>query len=349
MTTILERLDRCGIRRLGRAGRFRYRHVNGRAVAAADRERIEALRIPPAWRDVAIHPSPAALVQAVGRDAAGRWQYRYHDRQVLRRERMKLARLVRFLGALPRLRQAVRRDLARKGLPRERVLAGIVRILATCFLRPGSEVYASENGSYGITTLRPRHVSVKGSVITFDFVGKSARRHVREVRDPRVARLVRELVRHPGEVFKFEEAGLDGAPAKLRDVKSHHVNAYLRERMGGSFTAKDFRTWAGTILAASRLAHTAEEARQSPAARRRVVAAVMREVSESLGNTPAVCRASYVLPVVLRQFDSGRVVGHPLEGLDDLRAVERCERELIALLAPAARRAAAALPRRRAA
>lgn len=344
MTTILERLGRCGIRRLGRPGRFRYRHVNGRAVSAADRERIDALRIPPAWRDVAIHPSASALVQAIGRDAAGRWQYRYHERQVARRERTKLARLVHFLRAMPRLREAVRRDLARTGLPRERVMAGVVRILATCFLRPGSEVYASENGSYGITTLRPRHVRVKGMVITFDFVGKSGRRHVREVRDPRVARLVRELLRHPGEVFKFEEAAADGT-SRLRDVKSHHVNAYLRERMGGSFTAKDFRTWAGTILAASHLAHTAEEARRSPAARRRAVAAVMREVSESLGNTPAVCRASYVLPVVLRQFDAGRVVGHPLRGLDDLPAVERCERELIALLTPATRKSVAATRR----
>ena len=341
MTTILERLGRCGIRRLGRPGRFRYRHPNGRPVSAADRERIEALRIPPAWRDVAVHPSPSGLVQAIGRDAAGRWQYRYHERQVGRRERAKLARLVRFLSAMPRLREAVRRDLARPGLPRERVMAGAVRILATCFLRPGSEVYASENGSYGITTLRPRHVRVKGGVITFDFIGKSGRRHVREVRDPRVARLVRELLRHPGEVFKFEEAAADGGTPRLRDVKSHHVNAYLRERMGGSFTAKDFRTWAGTILAASRLAHTAEEARRSPAARRRAVAAVMREVAESLGNTPAVCRASYVLPVVLRQFDAGRVVGHPLQGLDDLPAVERCERELIALLMPAVRKIAA--------
>ena len=346
MTTILERLGRCGIRRLGRPGRFRYRHANGRAVAAADRARIEALRIPPAWRDVVIHPSASALVQAVGRDAAGRWQYRYHDRQVVRRERAKLARLVRFLRALPRLRLAVRRDLARKGLVRERVLAGVVRILATCFLRPGSEVYASENGSYGITTLRPRHVRVKGATITFDFVGKSRRRHVRDVHDPAVARLVRELLRHPGEVFKFEEAGEGGPPGRLRDVKSHHVNAYLRERMGGSFTAKDFRTWAGTILAASRLAGVIDEARGSRAARRRVVAGVMREVSESLGNTPAVCRASYVLPVVLRQFDTGRVVSHPLKGLDDVAAVERCERELIALLAPAASRGTAVVARR---
>lgn len=341
MTTILERLGRSGIRRLGRPRRFRYRRADGRPVSVADRERIEALRIPPAWRDVAIHPSASAIVQAIGRDAAGRWQYRYHPRQVARRERVKLGRLVRFLAAMPRLREAVRRDLARKGLPRERVLAGAVRILATCFLRPGSAVYASENGSYGITTLRPRHVRVKGTTITFDFVGKSGRRHVREVHDPRVAQLVRELLRHPGEVFKFEEAPADGGAPRLRDVKSHHVNAYLRERMGGSFTAKDFRTWAGTILAASRLAHTAEEARKTPAARRRAVAGVMREVSESLGNTPAVCRASYVLPIVLRQFDAGRVVGHPLRGLDDVAAVERCERELIALLAPAVRKSVA--------
>src|SRR5262249_14855245 len=151
------------------------------------------------------------------------------------------------------------------------------------------------------TTLRPRHVRVKGASLTFDFVGKSGRRHVREVRDPAVARLVRELLRHPGEVFKFEDD-----QSTMRDVKSHHVNAYLREQIGGPFTAKDSRTGAGTIPAASLLARTVEDARRSPVARRRAVAAVMREVSENLGNTPAVCRASYVLPIVLRQFASGR-------------------------------------------
>jgi len=333
VTTILERLAHRGIRRLGNPRRgFRYRDVAGRPVSAATRARIEALRIPPAWRDVAIHPAPGALVQAIGRDAAGRWQYLYHPRQLARRNRTKLVRLVRFLAALPRLRRALRTHLALPGIPAERVLAGIVRILATCFLRPGSEVYASENGTFGITTLRPRHVQVRGAVITFDFVGKSGRRHVREVRDPRVARLVRELLRHPGEVFKFRDA-----EGRLRDVKTRHVNRYLREQMGGPFTAKDFRTWAGTLLAACRLARTETEQRATAATRKRAVAATMREVAEHLGNTPAVCRSSYVLPVVLERFESGRVLAHPLDGdLGKLRALERCERELISLLAPAA-------------
>ncbi len=337
MTTILERLARRGIRRLGspRTG-FRYRDAAGRPVNQTTRERIEQLRIPPAWRDVAIHPSPGALVQAIGRDAAGRWQYLYHPRQLARRNRVKLARLVRFLRALPRLRRAIAIDLARPGIPPERVLAGVVRILATCFLRPGSEVYASENGTFGITTLRPRHVKVHGDTITFDFVGKSGRRHVREVRDPRVAQLVRELLRHPGEVFKFRDA-----EGRLRDVKTRHVNRYLRERMEGPFTAKDFRTWAGTLLAACRLARVEPEQRATRSARKRAVAAAMREVAEYLGNTPAVCRTSYVLPVVLERFESGHVLTHPLAGdLGKLRALERCERELVALLASARRRRA---------
>ena len=327
--TIIERLERIGIRRQGSPRRgFRYRHPSGRPVGAAERERLTALRIPPAWTDVSIDPSPAAQVQAIGRDAAGRWQYLYHAKQVVHRERRKLTRLLHFIRALPRLRRAVRRDLALRGLERDRVLAGIVRILGTCFLRPGGAAYASENGSFGIATLRPRHVTVRGDVVDFDFVGKSGRRHVRELHDRQVARLVRELLRHRGEVFKFR--GEDGT---IVDVKDRHINAYLRDQMGNGFTAKDFRTWAGTLLAACALARLPAESRRTPATRKRSIATAMREVSGYLGNTPAVCRTSYVFPVVLELYEAGRVLPHPLNGPPrHTRAVERCERDLLSIL-----------------
>lgn len=335
--TIIERLQARGIRRLGSKERgFRYRTASGAWVSREDRERIEALKVPPAWQDVAIHPSPAAWVQAVGRDKAGRWQYRYHEKQVLRRDRAKRERLVRFIAALPRMRRAVARDLSLRGLKREKVLAGILRILSTCFLRPGSEEYASQNGSYGIATLKPRHVSVRGDRIRFDFEGKSGRRQVRELRDRRLASLVRALLRHPGEVFKFES---DGA---MVDVRREHINAYIKDVMGERFSAKDFRTWAGTLLCACALARGSNEKASSRTEAKRRVAAAVREVSEHLGNTPAVCRASYVVPEVIRRFERGRVLEDKIEGVDELvtgspRALERCERALLDLLTAASR------------
>lgn len=337
--TLIERLATTGIRRIGGKTRgFRYRDAGGRAVSARERERIEALRIPPAWTQVFIHPSRSAWLQAIGRDAKGRWQYLYHAKQATKRERIKLERLIRFIRALPELRRAVDRDLGLPGMPRERVLAGIVRILSRCFLRPGSEAYATENGSYGIATLRPRHVSVRGDTLRFDFKGKSGQRQVREVRDRRVAALVRELLRHRGEVFKYRDE--QGA---ISDVRSRHINAYIQERMGERFSAKDFRTWAGTLLAACTLARVPVDARATAPARKRAVATAMREVSQHLGNTPAVCRASYVFPVVLRHFEKGRVLRHPLNGVPrGTRGTERCERELLSLLASGATPRAAA-------
>jgi DNA topoisomerase I len=330
--TIVERLQAEGIRRLGTPKRgFRYRTPAGRRPSAADLERIAALRIPPAWTGVVIAPQERANVQAVGQDAAGRWQYLYHPVQTARRERIKRDRLVLFIRHLPALRRAVARDLAQPGLGRRTVLAGVTRLLATCFLRPGSDEYASANGSFGLATLRPRHVQVRGDRIVLDFRGKSGKRMQREVRDRRVASLVRELLRHPGEVFKFRDD--DGA---LRDVKRHHVNAYLAEVAGQRVTAKDFRTWAGSLLCACALAREAPAA--APRARRRQIAAAVREVAEHLGNTPAVCRASYVAPAVLRAYESGRRVARAFDDVASLaragsRAVERAERALLALIA----------------
>lgn len=330
--TILERLRATGIRRLGSPARgFRYVGPRGGSVTKSDRARILALRIPPAWQEVAIHPSPVAAVQAIGKDKAGRWQYLYHEMQTGRRQRRKQDRLVRFIAALPRMRRAVTRDLARRGMPREKVLAGILRILATCFLRPGSKVYADENGSYGITTLRKQHVTVRGPVVRFDFRGKSGKRQIRELHDATIAALVRQLLRYPGEVFKFR------APSgAIVDVQSTHINAYIREVMGESFSAKDFRTWAGTLLCACALAREGGQD-GSATSRRRSVREAIREVAEHLGNTPAVCRSSYVFPAVIRSYEEGRVIEAYFDSAGDLmngnlRRVERSERALLELL-----------------
>jgi DNA topoisomerase-1 len=312
VATQVDTLQRTGIRRLGtpRTG-FRWVRADGSRPSAGELDRLDALKLPPAWTDVVASPSPAAALQAVGRDAAGRWQYRYHPAAVKRRDERKYRRLVHFAEALPTLRRTVARHLAQPGLGREKVLAAIVRILSTCFLRPGSQAYAAENGSYGIATLRNDHVHVVGDRVRFDFPGKSGKRQVRELRDRRLARIVRELKaagRARDEVFKFR----NGA-GELVDVRRRHVNDYIKEVMGERFSAKDFRTWAGTLVAASALARLGAAPAGGKAARKRSVTAAVREAADLLGNTPAICRASYVAPQILERYERGDVVERHVE------------------------------------
>ncbi len=282
---------------------FRYVRANGRPAGAADVERIRALRIPPAWTEVCVSRAAGAKLQAIGRDKAGRWQYRYHPDFVRRQAAAKYRRLLRFAEALPRVRARVERDFRRRGLGRERVLAGMTRILEATWMRPGSEAYARANGSFGLATVRPGHVRVQGDRVVFDYRGKSGQRQVREVRDRRIAHLVRELLAVPGrDVFKFVEDG------EIVDVRRRHLNAYLREAAGGPFTAKDFRTWAGTLLCASALAEGARELVSGRTSRKRMAQAAVKAVAQRLGNTPAVARGSYVSPAVLDGFARGEVV-----------------------------------------
>src|SRR5258705_11436572 len=241
--TNIERLQKNGILRSGtpRSG-FRYRHAGGGRVIGSDLERIKRLRIPPAWTEVAINAAPKGRLQAVGKDAAGRWQYLYHEIHTKRQETLKFQRLVKFAQAVPAMRATVARHLRQPDLGRERVLACILRILSSCFMRPGSQVYASENGSYGIATLRPKHVRVKGDLVEFDFPGKSGVRQVRQIRDRQVARVINAMLKHPGaEVFKYQNGS-----GEFTDVDRRHINEYIKEVMGEAFSAKDFRTWAGT-------------------------------------------------------------------------------------------------------
>jgi DNA topoisomerase I len=292
--------EQAGIRRRRKGRGFGYIDTDGASVRdEVDLRRIRRLAIPPAWTDVWISPSPLGHIQATGRDARGRKQYRYHERWREVRDEAKYGRLTDFAKALPRVRERVDADLARPGIPRERVLATAIRILEQTFMRVGNVEYARANGSFGLTTLRSKHVDVEGSRIVFRFRGKSGKDHEVDVRDRRLARVVARLEQLPGqELFRYRDD--DG---ELRPISSDDVNAYLREISGEDLTAKDFRTWAGTVLAARALALLGP-ARNERIARKRVVEAI-DVVSTRLGNTRAVCRKCYVHPGILDAYTAG--------------------------------------------
>jgi len=280
-------------------GAFVYRR-NGRRIARrSELARIEALAIPPAWTEVEIARSPRAKVLARGVDAAGRVQTIYHPAFRRRQDRRKFDRLERFARALPRLRARVDRDLRRRRLSRERVTACAVRLIDEQLFRVGSPEYAERYRSFGVTTLREEHVSVSTRSVTFDFAGKSGRRQRRRVSDARVARLVVRLSEIPGpEVFRFFDE--DDVVHRLR---SRHVNAYVKRHMGEEFTAKDFRTWGGTVAVAAALLELRAETLADPRARAAAVREAIAGAAERLGNTPAVAKSSYVDPRVLAAAD----------------------------------------------
>jgi len=332
--TRIETLCARGITRSGSPKKgFRYQSAGGKKPSRADLDRINNLRIPPAWTDVCINANAGGAVQAVGKDAAGRWQYLYHETHVRRSERKKFQRLIKFAESLPAMRRTVAKDLRQPGLARERVMAGIMRILSSSFIRPGSQVYASENGSYGIATLKPKHVQVKGDTVIFDFPGKSGVKQHRELRDRRVAKLTRELLRQSTrEVFAFRN-GDD----QLTDVKRRHINQYIKEVMGHNFSAKDFRTWGGTLICACALARAANDLNGEKKVRKQQWVAAIKETAEALGNTPAVCRKSYVCPVLLTKFEKGSVIDHYFQNVNEVNnyrgtTLHRAEKALLKFL-----------------
>ena len=293
---------RPGLTRRLRRGVWRFFDQEGRAVTdAATIERIRKLAIPPAWTDVWICPLPHGHIQATGRDLRGRKQYRYHAEWRTHREENKYARLLDFGHALPVIRKRVARDFRRPGLGREKVLAAMVRLLETTLIRVGNEEYARWNRSYGLSTLRNRHAKVRGDHVLFWFKGKSGRVHEIDLQDERLAKIVRRLRDLPGqELFQYLDA--DGA---VVNVGSAEINAYLRETAGEEFSAKDFRTWAGTVLAA--LFFARQRAREPRPTKRSVVRAI-KEVAARLGNTVAVCRKSYIHPAIMEAYLEGEVV-----------------------------------------
>lgn len=293
-----------GIRRAASGKGFSYRDARGALVRdETTLARVRSLAIPPAWTDVWICPRASGHIQATGRDVKGRKQYRYHDDWSSRASETKFERLTSFARALPKLRKRVEADLARSGVSREKVLATAVRLLEVTLIRVGNAQYARHNRSYGLTTLNKRHLDVDGTAMTFAFRGKSGVEHEVRVRDRRLATVVRSLRELPGQqLFKYRDA--DG---HLCVLTSDEVNAYIREAMGEQFSAKDFRTWAGTVSAARALRELEPPA--SPIEAKRKITVCVKAVAGLLGNTPTVCRSSYVHPRVFALFESGELAG----------------------------------------
>ncbi len=298
-----------GISRLRRGKNFRYVDAEGKPVRdPAVLGRIKSLVIPPAWQDVWICPLEKGHLQATGRDARGRKQSRYHPRWREVRDEAKYEHMLEFGEALPEIRKRVEHDLARQGMPREKVLATIVRLMETTFIRVGNVEYARENKSYGLTTMRRKHVQIEGSTIRFEFKGKSGVQHAIDVNDRRLAKIVKASRDLPGyELFQYvDEEGV------ARSVDSADVNEYLQEISGGQhFTAKDFRTWAGTVLACVMLREF--EAFNSDTQAKKNVVEAIKAVASKLGNTPSVCRKCYVHPGVLESYMSGAMVSGAAE------------------------------------
>ncbi len=294
--------DRPGITRRGRGKAFDYRAPDGSTIRdEATLARIRALVIPPAWTQVWICPHANGHIQATGKDARGRKQYRYHAQWSAGRAENKFGRVAAFGRALPRIRRQVDRDLARKGPVREKVLATVVRLLELTLIRVGNREYARTNRSYGLTTLLKRHVALDGTALRFQFKGKSGVEHDTGVRDRRLAPILKALQELPGQqLFKYRDEAGD-----WRSVESADVNAYLREIAGDDFSAKDFRTWAATVSAARALVEM--DPPETTSAAKGCIRLCVKAVAGLLGNTPTVCRSSYIHPVVIEAFESGEL------------------------------------------
>jgi DNA topoisomerase I len=318
-----------GIRRRRRGRGFSFEDAGGTRIEDEETlARIRQLAIPPAWEEVWICPDPYGHIQATGIDAAGRKQYRYHERWEQRAAERKFELTREFARALPRLRRTVATDIRRDGVPRERALACAVRLLDLGFFRVGGEEYADENGSYGVATVRREHVTIADGEMVFDFPAKSGQRRVQSIRDRDAMAAVEAMRRRrggPDDLLAYR--GANG----WHDVRSGDVNAYIQEKIGAEYSAKDFRTWHGTVLAAVALA--GESKPRSDAGAKRVITAAVKEVAAALGNTPAVCRRSYIDPRVLDRFRDGETIELTIPaGPLTERTRKRIERAVLDLL-----------------
>lgn len=282
-------------RRTGKRS-FQYFHDGRQINNKEELAYLKSLGIPPAWQEVKISASHNARILATGVDRAGRLQYIYHPKFRARQEKEKFERILRFARALPKMRRTTVEHLQQTGLPREKVLACIVQLMDKAYFRVGNEQYALENQSYGLTTLRSKHTEVKGDTIIFDFIGKSGQAHLKKVTDKRLAKIVKQLDDLPGyEIFRYIDESGD-----LRDIHSDDVNEYIKEVMGEEFSAKDFRTWGGTLLASIELSQSKRA--KSVTERKKTVTQCVRRVAQKLGNTPAIARASYIDPRVIKAY-----------------------------------------------
>lgn len=305
-----------------RAGKgFFYRNAKGEKVTDERQlKRIKSLAIPPAWNDVWIATTANAHLQATGRDAKGRKQYRYHPRWAEVRDEAKYEHMIDFANALPAIRARVDEDLGKRGLPREKVLAALVKLLETTLIRVGNDQYAQENKSYGLTTMRDKHVDINGSTISFSFQGKSGVEHEIDLQDRRLATIVKKCQDLPGQPL-FQYLDEDG---RRQTVDSADVNQYLKDISGQDFTAKDFRTWAGTMLAAEALSQF-DISEEETTAKSNIVSAI-ENVSKQLGNTPTICRKCYVHPAVIDAYLEGDTIS-----TIEQRAAEKKKQDMSAL------------------
>jgi DNA topoisomerase-1 len=312
-------LFRTGISRLGTKEKgFHYRYPDGEPVREERvLKRIDNLKIPPAWEKAHIARAPSAKVQAVGYDSAGRLQYLYHPKYREKKEREKFDRILRFGDRLPAMRKVTSEHLSHEELDREKVLACMTRLINAAYFRVGDERYAKQNKTYGIATLRRKHLKIEGNAMTFEYRGKWGQMQRKCVADARLREVVEECVNLPGyEIFKYvDEEG------EVRDVKSRDLNAYIKEVMGPEFTPKDFRTWAGTLVAAVKLAELGAEEDEKKANKN--VLAAIDAVAERLGNTRAIARSSYVSPRVIEHYLEGSVIARQAEQLEEVIAAEQ--------------------------
>jgi DNA topoisomerase-1 len=326
-----------GIHRRHRGKGFQYTDAEGKAIR--DKEtlgRIKSLVIPPAWSNVWICQNPKGHLQVTGRDVRGRKQSRYHPRWREVRDETKYERMTIFGAILPTIRERVEQDLSLPGMPRPKVLATIVRLMEATLIRVGNEEYARENHSYGLTTMRNKHVEVEGSTISFKFQGKSRVQHAVDIRDRRIAKIIQRCQDLPGyELFQYVDKEGDH-----HTIDSADVNDYLREMTGQDFTAKDFRTWAGTVLACTVLQEF--EAFESQTQAKKNVVQAIKDVAARLGNTPTVCKKSYVHPVVLDTYFSGAMIKTVKQRVEKEAAPHDLREEEVALLQLLQKRLAAA-------
>jgi DNA topoisomerase I len=326
-----------GLRRMRRGRGFQYLEEDGTPIDEEEvLERIRALAIPPAWKEVWICPHPRGHIQATGFDDAGRKQYLYHQQWRENRDREKFDEMLDFARALPALRRRVVKDLGRRGLVEARVCACAVRLLDLGFFRIGSERYAGENGSFGLATLRKKHLTIERGAAVFDYRAKGAKRHRQVIEDPVVLPTLRALRkrRDGGPELLAYRVGRSG----WADLRSDQINEYLKEAAEGDFSAKDFRTWNATVLAAVNVARLGEDA-TTKAARKRVVNEAVKQVAEYLSNTPAVCRSAYIDPRVFDRFDSGETIRGALDRIvegadpDEFPDREKIESAVVRLIA----------------
>lgn len=281
----------------------KYHYFDGdeRIKNDSEIERINSLAIPPAWRNVTISKAKTAKIQARGLDNAGRQQAIYHPTFRLKQEKNKFDRIFRFADKLPALRRQVDKDLRRKRLGKEKVLACIVKLIDEAYFRVGNERYAREHQTYGVTTLRSKHADIHTNTVTFDFTGKSGQKHHKTISDPQLARIIKQLDELPGyEIFRYQDS--DGS---MHDLHAADVNEYIKTHMGDEFTAKDFRTWGGTLLATSAILKEELDPQANKTAQKKVVTAIVKRVAKRLGNTPAIARSSYIDPRIFVAYEDG--------------------------------------------